>query len=98
MKPNPYESTRTGNTPTQRRGILRWLAVAVSFMVCTAPTGIAVYAWLTHWHWQRTGAYSRNSFPMNKFASDATWVAVASIAIVGCGWGMWAVMNRKRFS
>ena len=96
MKPNPYESTSQGRVAAKRNGILYRLALSVSFLFCAIPTGVAAYAWVTHWHWQRTGAYARNSFPMNKFASDATWVAIASVAITGCCWGAWAIMNRKR--
>ena len=76
---------------------MHWLAVTVSFLACAGPAGVAAYAWVTHWHWQRTGAYARNSFPMHKFASDATWVTIACVTTTTCCWGVWALMNRKRF-
>ena len=96
MKPNPYESTSSESVGPKRNGTMYWLALAVSFFVCAIPAGIAANAWLTHWHWQQTGAYSRNSFPMNDLASDATWVTIGCVAATLCGWAVWAIRTRLR--
>ena len=95
-KPNPYESTSTDSVGLKPNSILYWLALAASFLFCAVPAGVAVYAWVTHWHWQHTGAYARNSFPMNKLASDATSVAIGCVAVTVCVWVAWTITIRKR--
>ena len=98
MKPNPYESSNSETVRSRRNGVMFWYTLVISFLFCAIPTGVAVYAWMTHWEWQRTGAYAGNSFPMNKFASDATWVAGVCFVITVCSWGVWAVFSRKHDS
>lgn len=98
MKLNPYESPNQEIVRPRRNGILFWLALVFSFLFCAIPTGVAVYAWFTHWDWQRTGAYANNSFPMNKFASDATWVAGVFFGITICSWVVWGALRRKHDS
>ena len=72
------------------------IAFVLSGALCAVPSGLAILAWLKHWQWQKTGAYSQNSFPMYAAARDLTILSIACMAIVGVGWAIRSVVSRRK--
>lgn len=64
----------------------RRIAIAFSATICGLSGTLALWAWTTHWKWERQGAYAHNSFPMNKLARDLTLVTCVYAAIVAMAW------------
>jgi hypothetical protein len=71
---------------SQARATFTIVAVLSSFLLCVTPIVVAITAWNTHLEWMEFGDYERNSFPMDKFARDMAWVAVASNCGVAIAW------------
>ena len=69
-------------------------ALAATAFICLGSIGAAIYAWVTHFHRQSTGAYEMNSFPMGAFARDATWFATYVCLAAAPGW--WVARRRRR--
>lgn len=65
---------------------------------CSVPTTLAIYAWRTHWDWLATGAYAHNSFPMNAFAVETTWIAAIVDLLAVTAWAgvLWRVRIARR--
>lgn len=90
--PMPGTSVILNYEPSARRR--RWrrfvkpLAIAFCVVVCVAPTSLAVYAWVTHFVWLRSGAYARNSFPMGAFAREMTWMSAGCVLAVAIAWSI----------
>lgn len=70
-----YESANA-NAPCLCR-FVKPIAVALSIAIALGLTSITVSAWITHFEWQRSGAYAQNSFPMGWFAEKMTWISVS---------------------
>lgn len=88
-----YEPQHAGRGGWRR--LVRPLTIAFSVVACVGPTGLAIYAWITHLTWLRTGAYARNSFPMGAFARDMTWVSGVCVLTVAVAWSIAIWWNRR---
>jgi uncharacterized membrane protein YphA (DoxX/SURF4 family) len=65
---------------------VKTIAIIVSILLCIAPATLATWAWVEHFEWQRNGDYSRNSFPMESFAIQMTWITAAAVLTVLAAW------------
>jgi hypothetical protein len=79
-----YEPSQAN--PRRWRRLVKPVAVALSIVACLAPTALAIFAWITHLAWLRSGAYDRNSFPMDAFAKDLTWLSTGVVLVVAAAW------------
>jgi hypothetical protein len=86
---------RTSDRPRWRR-LLKPCAVALSAVACIAPAALAIYAWVTHFAWLRSGAYARNSFPMGAFALEMTWLSAGCVLLVAVAWCIAVLWRRRR--
>jgi polyferredoxin len=73
------------------------IGIMVGALLCILAWAVAGWAWMSHWEWMRTGAYARNSFPMNQFARDAT-VAAAALTAATLAFSLWMSRYRARQS
>src|SRR5689334_15807252 len=71
---------------SRTKAALTIVAVLVSLLLCVTPIVVAISAWNTYLEWVESGDNYRNSFPMDRFARDMAWVAVASNSSVAIAW------------
>ena len=69
------------------------IGLFATIFICGGLTLLAASAWFTHFEWEKTGAYSRNSFPMEAAAKDLSCWTGASVMIAALVW--WRILRRK---
>ena len=71
----------------------RKIGVIATILICGGLVFLTASAWLTHLDWEKTGAYSRNSFPMGAIAEDLSLWTGACFLLAALSW-CW-VFRRK---
>jgi hypothetical protein len=71
----------------------RKIGIVATLFICGGLALLTAYAWFTHFEWERTGAYLRNSFPMGEVAKDLSLWTGASLIVAALVW--WWVHRRK---
>ena len=64
------------------------IAMTLGALLSVLAWACAAWAWKSHHEWMRTGAYARNSFPMNQLARDAT-LAAAGLSTATIALAVW---------
>jgi hypothetical protein len=71
----------------------RKIGLFATILICGGLVILTASAWFTHFEWERTGAYSRNSFPMEAAAKDLSCWTGASLIVAALVW--WWVLRRS---